>query len=67
MGNPDAQVVHGAVKGNTVVKGNTLKDEDRQKCEIWSRVMGYHRPISSYNVGKKQEYAERKVFLEPHE
>ena len=61
MGNPDAQVVHGAVEGSK------LKDEDRQRCEIWSRVMGYHRPISSYNVGKKQEYAERKVFLEPHE
>ena len=24
-----------------------LKDEERTKCEIWTRVMGYHRPISS--------------------
>ena len=22
-----------------------LKDEERTKCEIWTRVMGYHRPI----------------------
>jgi len=42
-----------------------LEDKDRQRCEIWSRVMGYHRPTSGYNVGKKQEYADRKVFKEP--
>ena len=30
-----------------------LKDEERQPCEVWSRVMGYHRPVSSYNIGKK--------------
>ena len=29
-----------------------LKDEERTKCEIWTRVMGYHRPISSFNIGK---------------
>ena len=44
-----------------------LKNEERTRCEIWSRVMGYHRPISGYNVGKKQEYAERKTFKEPKE
>lgn len=31
-------------------------------CEVWSRVMGYLRPVSSYNVGKKGEFAERKFF-----
>jgi len=25
-----------------------LKDEDRTRCEVWTRVMGYHRPIASY-------------------
>ena len=30
-----------------------LKDEERTKCEIWTRVMGYHRPISSFNIGKQ--------------
>ena len=39
-----------------------LKDEERTKCEIWTRVMGYHRPISSFNIGKKGEVAERKYF-----
>ncbi|HNX77132.1 MAG TPA: anaerobic ribonucleoside-triphosphate reductase [Candidatus Rifleibacterium sp.] len=31
----------------------------RQRCEVWSRVMGYYRPVSQWNVGKKAEYAER--------
>lgn len=38
--------------------------EKRTKCEIWTRVMGYHRPISQFNIGKKQEAAERQYFAE---
>ena len=41
-----------------------LRDDDRQRCEIWSRVMGYHRPVSAYNAGKRQEHADRVMFLE---
>ncbi len=33
-----------------------------QKCEVWTRVMGYHRPVSEFNKGKKSEYAERISF-----
>ena len=33
-------------------------------CEVWTRVMGYHRPVSSFNVGKKGEHAERTPFQE---
>ncbi len=33
-------------------------------CEVWTRVMGYHRPVSSFNVGKKGEHAERVPFTE---
>lgn len=35
-----------------------------QECEVWTRVMGYHRPVSSFNVGKKGEHAERTHFRE---
>ena len=42
----------------------TLKDNERQPCEIWTRVMGYFRPVSAFNIGKKSEYAERKCFSE---
>jgi anaerobic ribonucleoside-triphosphate reductase len=41
-----------------------LTDEERQPCEIWTRVMGYHRPLSSFNTGKKGEFHERQYFTE---
>ncbi|MCI4398598.1 MAG: hypothetical protein JHC34_07130 [Acidobacteria bacterium] len=45
-----------------------LRDDERQPCEIWTRVMGYHRPVSSFNIGKKSEASERKYFREePHD
>ncbi|MRW84107.1 hypothetical protein GJ698_08345 [Pseudoduganella sp. FT26W] len=43
-----------------------LDDSERQRCEIWTRVMGYHRPVSSFNIGKQGEFNERKFFREPH-
>lgn len=33
-------------------------------CEVWTRVMGYFRPVQSFNIGKKGEYAERTFFTE---
>ena len=41
-----------------------LADSERQRCEVWTRVMGYHRPVSSFNTGKKGEFAERVCFEE---
>ena len=41
-----------------------LKDSERQPCEVWTRVMGYHRPVQSFNIGKKGEYHERQMFSE---
>lgn len=42
-----------------------LDDSERQPVECWTRVMGYFRPISSYNIGKRGEFAARKYFKEP--
>lgn len=39
-------------------------DSERTACEVWSRVMGYHRPISAFNAGKQQEHRERRMFVE---
>jgi len=36
----------------------------RTKCEVWTRVMGYHRPVSHFNIGKKSEHYSRKHFEE---
>jgi len=43
----------------------TLLESERTKCEVWSRVMGYHRPVSGFNIGKKQEFADRLEYKEP--
>lgn len=41
-----------------------LKPEERQRCEVWSRVMGYHRPVTEWNIGKQQEHRDRTHFKE---
>jgi len=41
-----------------------LTDEERQVCEVWTRVMGYHRPVSEFNPGKQAEHAERRFFTQ---
>jgi hypothetical protein len=41
-----------------------LDDAERQPCEVWTRVMGYHRPVASFNIGKKGEHYERCFFRE---
>jgi anaerobic ribonucleoside-triphosphate reductase len=33
-----------------------------QPCEVYSRVVGYYRPVQQWNKGKSQEYTERKEF-----
>ncbi len=38
--------------------------EKRQKCMVYTRVMGYHRPVESFNIGKKSEHKQRKHFKE---
>ena len=45
-------------------KSVTLMDQERQKCEIWTRVMGYYRPVSEFNIGKKGEHFERAYYAE---
>ncbi len=49
---------------NLDTDGIVLTDEERQPCEVWTRVMGYHRPVTSFNIGKKGEHYERKFFQE---
>jgi len=39
-------------------------DTKRTRCEVWTRVMGYHRPVINFNVGKKAEHYSRKHFSE---
>jgi ribonucleoside-triphosphate reductase len=32
------------------------------QVEVWSRVCGFFRPVSQWNKGKKQEYADRTPY-----
>lgn len=41
-----------------------LEDSERTRCEVWTRVMGYHRPVSAFNAGKRSEHGERQYFVE---
>ena len=34
----------------------------KQPCEVYSRVVGYYRPVRMWNTGKQQEFKERKEF-----
>lgn len=35
-----------------------------QKTQVWTRVMGYHRPVDQFNIGKQGEHNERIMFKE---
>lgn len=34
----------------------------KQPCEVYSRIVGYIRPVNQWHIGKKQEFKERKEF-----
>jgi hypothetical protein len=55
---------HLALPTRALAQPITLDDAERQPCEIWTRVMGYHRPVSSFNIGKQGEFHERTYFSE---
>lgn len=48
---------HGYIKGE-----HFTCPECGRETEVWSRVTGYLRPVKNYNIGKKEEYFERKKF-----
>jgi len=36
--------------------------DSKQKCEVYSRVVGYLSPITQWNKGKKEEWKDRETF-----
>ena len=38
------------------------EEMERTKCEVWSRVCGYLRPVQQWNEGKEAEFHDRKTF-----
>ena len=41
-----------------------MNPQTRTPCEKFSRAMGYIRPVSNFNTGKKAEFDERLAFTE---
>ena len=41
-----------------------MNNEQRTPCEVFSRSMGYIRPVQHFNIGKYSEFCERKTFTE---
>ena len=33
-----------------------------ERCEVYSRIVGYLRPVQNWNMGKQEEFGERKTF-----
>ena len=33
------------------------------ECEVYSRIVGYFRPVKQWNNGKQEEYGEREAFV----
>lgn len=44
------------------MEGGGKQKQKRQACEVYSRVVGYIRPVGQYNAGKQSEYQDRKTF-----
>lgn len=55
---------HGYLSGEHFTCEQCEEAGEHQECEVWTRVMGYFRPVQSFNIGKKGEYAERVSFSE---
>jgi len=51
--------VHGYISGEHF---NCPKCAIEQPCEVYSRIVGYLRPVQKWNKGKQQEFKERKEF-----
>jgi len=45
-----------------MTKYNNGYNKNRTRCEIWSRVVGYLRPVAQWNDGKREEFKLRKPF-----
>lgn len=38
------------------------REERRIPCEVYSRIVGYLRPVQNWHRGKQQEFKERRMF-----
>jgi len=51
-----------SISKNYLKSKGTIMAKCGRKCDIYSRIVGYFRPVSNWNAGKKEEFKDRKVF-----
>lgn len=51
---------------STKAKATSVQEAQTQEtlipCEVYSRIVGYLRPVQNWNKGKKQEFAARRTY-----
>lgn len=57
-------LITGESVSNAPVEGDVLVEQRRISCEIYSRIVGYLRPVQNWNDGKVQEFTDRVVYEE---
>lgn len=53
---------HGYIRGEHYICPKCQTDGIENICEVYSRVVGYLRPVDQWNAGKQAEFKERKVY-----
>ena len=53
---------HGYIAGEHKICPLCIKENKKTECEVYSRVVGYLRPVNQWNKGKQQEFSDRKTF-----
>lgn len=53
---------HGYISGKNHQCPICAAEGKETQCEVYSRVVGYLRPVDQWNAGKQEEFKERKVF-----
>ena len=51
----------------TIINDTENRKEVKVRCEVWSRCVGYLRPVQDYNIGLKQQFKDRKTYKMPKE
>ena len=54
--------VHGYISGEHRLCPKCSVEGRKTECEVYSRVVGYLRPVDQWNDGKQEEFKQRKMF-----
>ncbi len=59
---PVLAILNNQILINNKNKSMTPNKIERQACEVYSRVVGYLRPVGQWNKGKQMEFADRQEY-----